>query len=119
MASTRHLPLLAVICAVVFFVGLPLGVTTPARASVGDTVTEIHYSFGNTPDSVVFSWVGQEQEIDYGVTIDYGQTAIASPSPVTPVDSAGPFRQVALTGSAQVAPHSRPQVTYRPSLVRG
>jgi hypothetical protein len=71
---------------------------TISQATIGDTVTEIHYSFGNTPDSVVFDWVGQEQEIDYGPTTAYGQTAFASPSPVTPVDSPGPFRQVKLTG---------------------
>ena len=90
--------LLAALFAVAFLVALPTSPTTTARAAAGDTVTEIHYSFGNTPDSVVFDWVGQEQELDYGLTIDYGQTAIASPSPVTPVDSPGPFRQVTLTG---------------------
>jgi hypothetical protein len=71
---------------------------TVIQASSGDTVTEIHYSFGDSPDSVVFDWAGQEQEIDYGLTTAYGETAIASNSPITPVDSPGPFRQVALTG---------------------
>ena len=64
----------------------------------GDTATEIHYSYGNTPDSVWFDWVGQEQNIYYGLTSNYGQMAVATNSPVTPVDSTGPFRQVQLTG---------------------
>lgn len=69
-----------------------------ARAGTGDTVTEIHYSYGNTPDTVVFDWDGQEQQLDYGLTTAYGQTATAAAAPVTPVDNPGPYRQVVLTG---------------------
>ena len=67
-------------------------------AADADTVTEIHYSFRNTPDSVWFDWDGQEQDIYYGPDASYGRTAVAGSSGVTPVDSAGPFRQVQLTG---------------------
>lgn len=66
--------------------------------AAADTVTEIHYSYGNTSDSVWFDWDGSEQNIYYGPDTNYGQTAVASASPVTPVDSAGPFMQVQLTG---------------------
>jgi Purple acid Phosphatase, N-terminal domain len=74
------------------------GVMPGGARAAGDTVTELHYSFGNTSDSVVFDWNGQEQTIYYGLTPAYGQTAVAGNSPVTPIDSPGPFRQVALTG---------------------
>src|SRR6185437_16646021 len=63
-----------------------------------DTVDEIHYSYGNTSDSVVFDWHGSEQNIYYGLDTSYGQTATATNSAVTPVDSAGPFQEVQLTG---------------------
>ena len=42
------------------------GGTSLARADLrgpADTVTEIHYSFGDTPDSVWFDWRGQQQDI--------------------------------------------------------
>ncbi len=63
-----------------------------------DTVDELHYSYGNTSDSVVFDWHGQEQNIYYGLDTTYGNQAVATDSAITPVDSAGPFREVALTG---------------------
>lgn len=72
---------------------------TPIRAHANaDTVSEIHYSYGNTPDSVVFDWDGTEQTIYYGLDTNYGQSAIASNPTVTPVDSAGPFQEVQLSG---------------------
>lgn len=75
------------------------GAVVPAAyADPADTVTEIHYSYGNSPDSVWFDWDGQEQDIYYGLDATYGQMAVAGNSPVTPVDSPGPFRQVELTG---------------------
>ena len=77
------------------------GGTSRARAGLagpGDAVTEIHYSFGDTPGSVWFDWRGQQQDIYYGPGTSYGQMAVAGNSPVTPVDSGGPFRQVELTG---------------------
>src|SRR5712692_2511989 len=66
--------------------------------SGGGAVTEIHYSFGNDPGSVWFDWRGQQQDIFYGPTTAYGHRAVAGDAPITPVDSAGPFRQVELTG---------------------
>ena len=33
---------------------------TGAAQAAADTVDEIHYSFGNTPDAVVFDWHGAE-----------------------------------------------------------
>jgi len=59
---------------------------------------EVHYAYGNTPDSVVFNWRGSEDTIYYGLTTDYDQQATAGLSPITPVDTTGPFREVALTG---------------------
>ncbi len=90
----RPLALMAVVLAVG-------GGTFRARADLAqaaDSVTEIHYSFGDTPDSVWFDWRGQEQDIYYGLDASYGKMAEAGNSPVTPVDSAGPFRQVEITG---------------------
>jgi hypothetical protein len=69
-----------------------------STAQAADTVNEIHYSFGNTPDSVVFDWHGAETAIYYGFDDQYGNQATASPSAVTPVDSSGPFEEVQLAG---------------------
>ena len=55
---------ITIVGAVLLLAGLMPG---GARAA-GDTVTELHYSFGNTSDSVVFDWNGQEQTIYYGPT---------------------------------------------------
>jgi hypothetical protein len=71
---------------------------TGTAQAAADTVDEIHYSFGNTPDTVVFDWHGTESSISYGLDSQYGNSATASPSAVTPVDSAGPFKEVRLTG---------------------
>lgn len=35
-------------------------------AQAADTVNEIHYSFGNSPGTVVFDWHGAETTIYYG-----------------------------------------------------
>jgi len=76
----------------------------PLAHADGDVVDEIHYSFGDTPDSAVFDWHGQEQNIYYGLDTNYGSQAVASDPmcspghPCIPVDEAGPFREVALTG---------------------
>jgi hypothetical protein len=63
-----------------------------------DTVDEIHYSFGNSPASVVFDWRGAETTIRYGLDATYGGQATASPSAIKPVDTTGPFEEVQLTG---------------------
>lgn len=67
-------------------------------ASAADTVDEIHYSFGSTPDSVVFDWRGSESTLYYGTDLSHPQSRTASAPAVTPVDAPGPFREVALTG---------------------
>ncbi|MBV9290817.1 MAG: metallophosphoesterase family protein, partial [Frankiales bacterium] len=67
-------------------------------ARAADTVDEIHYSYGETPDSVVFDWHGGETTLSYGLDSTYGSQAVAAPSAVTPVDTTGPFMEVKLTG---------------------
>lgn len=88
---------LAAVASVLF---MTAGPPAPPALAQADTVTEIHYSFGNTPGTVWFDWDGQPQDIYYGPDAGYGMSAIASSPNVTPVDSAGPFRQVQLTGLA-------------------
>lgn len=61
-------------------------------------VDEIKYAFGNTPDSVVFSWRGSENQLFYGVDSGYGNVVAATQSTVTPVDIAGPFMEASITG---------------------
>ena len=82
-----------------------------ARAAA-DTVDEIHYSYGNTPDTVVFDWRGTETTIRYGLDAGYGSQATASPSAVTPVDTTGPFEEVQLTGLT-------PDTTYHYAIGAG
>lgn len=98
---------LAVVAISGLVVGGPATLAEPGSpaAAAADTVTEIHYSFGNTSASVWFDWNGQQQNIYYGLDSTYGRLAVASQSPVTPADRAGPFRQVQLTGL-------RPSTTY-------
>jgi len=76
-----------------------VGAFAPAGvARAADTVDEIHYSYGAAPGSVVVNWRGAETVIDYGPTAEYGSQAVAGTSAITPVDIAGPFREVLLTG---------------------
>jgi len=89
---------LVVICASLFFVATILSKFAGIGHAASDTVDEIHYSYGNTSDSIVFNWHGQEQSIYYGPDSNYGFVGIANSSTVTPVDSAGSFREVVLTG---------------------
>ncbi len=63
-----------------------------------DVVDEIKYSYGDTRDEVVFSWRGSEDTLYYGATNTYGQTATASASAITPVDTTGPFMEVRVSG---------------------
>lgn len=62
------------------------------------TADEIHYSFHEDSDKVVFNWRGAEDTIYYGPTASYGQQATATNSTITPVDMPGPFREVTLNG---------------------
>lgn len=97
----RH-PILTGLIIVVAIVCGAVGVLAALSSNIihatNDSVDEIHYSFGNTSDSVVFDWHGQEQNIYYGPDTNYGYVGLANNSAVTPVDSAGPFREVQLTG---------------------
>jgi hypothetical protein len=61
-------------------------------------VDEVKYAYGDTADTVVFSWRGSERTIWYGVDSSYGSQAVAVDSAITPVDIVGPFREVALSG---------------------
>lgn len=61
-------------------------------------VDEIKYSFGDTPDSVVFDWHGDETDISFGPTASYGTTITARPSVITPQDGTGHYQEAILTG---------------------
>jgi hypothetical protein len=76
-----------------------LGLWSPTEAiAAADTVDEIHYSFGNDPGTVVFDWRGSETAFFYGTDTTYGSEATAAPSAITPVDIAGPFEEVSVSG---------------------
>lgn len=81
-------------------VGLVLALMPALPAGAEDTVDEIHFSYGDVPGSVVVNWRGAETSISYGLTEAYGLQAVAAPSAITPVDSAGPYQEVVLTGLA-------------------
>ncbi|MEV6493469.1 fibronectin type III domain-containing protein [Actinoplanes sp. NPDC051633] len=80
--------------------GLVLALLHAGPAGAEDTAEEIHYSYGDDAGSVVVSWRGADSAIAYGLTEAYGFQAVAMDSAITPVDSAGPFREVTLTGLA-------------------
>ncbi len=80
--------------------GAVLALLHAGPAGAEDTVEEIHYSYGDAPGSVVVHWRGAETAIAYGLTEAYGFAAVAGPPAILPVDSAGPFREVLLTGLA-------------------
>jgi hypothetical protein len=90
------------LCAALAFAA-PFARQGPARAD--DVVDEIHYSYGETADSVVVSWRGAETLIEYGLGVEYGAQATATTSAITPVDTTGPFQEARLTGLA-------PDTTY-------
>ncbi len=90
--SYRAILVVLVLAAIAGLIALP----NRAHAS-GDSVDEIHYSFGETNDSVVFDWHGVETAMYYGPDTNYGSQAVASNSAVTPVDTAGPFMEVKLS----------------------
>jgi hypothetical protein len=83
--------------------GLTLAVLPIARhAKAGHVTTddEIHYSYGNTADRVVVDWRGPDRLLRFGLTTSYGFRARAERPAITPVDDAGPFREVVLHGLA-------------------
>src|SRR4051794_35038843 len=80
--------------------GLVLAMLHAGAAPAASVVDEIHYSYGDTGDSVVVDWRGAERTLSFGPTMAYGFVAVANPPAVTPVDSAGPFREIRLHGLA-------------------
>lgn len=72
--------------------------TRAAAESPAPQNDEIHYSLGDTPDSVVFGWRGPDALIEYGRETAYGQRAVARPPDIMPVDNHGPFWEVRLSG---------------------
>jgi hypothetical protein len=72
-------------------------VTSPVASHGAVAVDEVHYTFTG-PTSVAFDWRGDATDLRYGPTSNYGTTLTAhAPSP-TPFSSAGPFREVDVTG---------------------
>lgn len=67
-------------------------------AAAGDSVDEIHSSYGNNSSEMWVYWHGTETQLSYGLTTDYDSNAAAGVSTPVPVDIAGPFEQVKLTG---------------------
>ena len=68
-------------------------------SGVSAGVDEVHYTFTGAT-SVAFDWRGSPTDIRYGVTTGYGSTATAHAPDPLPFSSAGPFREVELTGLA-------------------
>ena len=76
----------------------------PAGPVPGETVDpepteaeQVHYTFTGV-GSVAFDWVGAPTGIQYGLTAEYGLSAEAGEPVPLPTSSAGPFREVELTG---------------------
>ncbi|MCI0687113.1 MAG: hypothetical protein L0Y54_07755 [Sporichthyaceae bacterium] len=70
----------------------------PAAAFPGDTVDEIHWGYGENPSEVVLHWRGAETVVHLGTTTGYGRQETATAPAILPVDNAGPFREVRITG---------------------
>src|SRR5204863_155900 len=64
-----------------------LGGSTPALADT--SVDEVHYTFTG-PTSVALDWRGDAQDVRYGLTVDYGSTAVGSAPDWTPPTCATP-----------------------------
>ena len=82
-----------------------------AAPADSDGVDEVHYTYTGT-DSVAFDWRGEATEIRYGATSGYGSSAAAHAPDPLPFSSAGPFREVELTGLS-------PGTTYHYSIGGG
>ncbi len=77
------------------------GLLAPAihQAAAVDANDEIHVDYGDAPGTSMWvHWHGPDATIDYGTTTAYDASATASAPPITPVDIAGPFWRVQLTG---------------------
>ncbi|MEO5690881.1 MAG: fibronectin type III domain-containing protein [Candidatus Saccharimonadales bacterium] len=66
--------------------------------AIGDSVDEVHYSYGDSPDSVIFNWHGTETILYYGLDTNYGSQAVAQAPSIIPANDAGPLKEVKLTG---------------------
>lgn len=85
-------------CVAVTLVLTTLTTLATSGAAAATAVSEIHYSYGDRPGTVVVAWRGSDATIRYGTTTAYGATAQAGLSAITPVDSPGPYREVTLSG---------------------
>ncbi len=79
----------------------PSAGSSSGPATLGEEVVdEVHWTYTG-PTSVALDWRGAATDVRYGLTADYGSTATAgAPSPM-PWSSAGPFREVEITGLAE------------------
>lgn len=103
MPGARSLGRLATLGAAAGALTVPLfllGVGPRSADAIGtDSVDEISANYGGNPaTSVWLHWRGTETTVNYGTDTSYGLTAIASASPITPVDVSGPFQRVLLAG---------------------
>jgi parallel beta-helix repeat protein len=81
----------------------------PVAADVA--VDEVHYTFTGAT-SASLDWRGTAQDVRYGPTTDYGQTATGAAPQWTPPSSPGPFWQADISGLS-------PGTTYHYSIGGG
>ncbi len=84
--------------AVFALTGPPTSPTFTAQAVSQEANDEIHSSFGDTADQMRLYWHGPDSQLSYGLTTAYTNSVSASAPAITPVDTAGPFWRVTLTG---------------------
>jgi parallel beta-helix repeat protein len=82
-----------------------------ATAAADVPADEVHYTFTGA-DSVSLDWRGSAQDVRYGLTADYGETATGAAPAWTPISSAGPFWQAQISGL-------QPGTTYHYSIGGG
>jgi hypothetical protein len=90
----------ALICIALAIASIGLVAQSPRIAvATSEPNDEIHVDYGdNAGTSMWVFWHGPDSVLDYGLTSSYGHTATASAPPIKPVDIAGPFWRVQLTG---------------------
>ncbi|WP_157557651.1 PKD domain-containing protein, partial [Intrasporangium oryzae] len=69
----------------------------PAVSSAATGVDEVHYTFTGS-SSVAIDWRGAANDVRWGTTTEYGQTATGVAPAWTPWSSSGPFWQLELGG---------------------
>lgn len=99
MLLTKFIQRLSLVAIALVLAGT-MALQSAPTAYAADSVTEIHYSYGDTPNSVAFDWRGAETTIYYGTSPYYDHQAVASASAITPLDSAGPYQEVLLNDVA-------------------